>query len=497
MSGFPYLSLLILLPFTGAALIWLLPPAGWARRIALVTTIAELGAAIAMLAHFSPADGGFQMVERMTWIPSLNIHYFVGVDGISVLFPPLTALLFAAVVLASWTQANTMRRLYFSLVLTLEGVTIGIFLALDTLLFFLFWEMTLVPMFFLVSLCGIGPYRRHAATKYTLLMLAGGLPLMFGFAFAAFQHAKKAGATLPDGLVFDLPTLLANVLPFEAQVAIFLLLLAGFAVKTPVVPLHSWLPTLAMEGPPAVVATVTGLKLGAYGIIRFAVPMAPDAAHHLHWLLAALGVTGILYGALSAMAQTNLRRLLAFSSVSHVGLVVLGLASFSVISLQGAVFQLLSFTTVAGGLFLIAGFLQHRIGSTDTLHLGGAARTMPAAATFLFFLGLAGMGIPATAGFPGEHLILIGTLQTHKGALLAALGGVILGAAYFLGWYRRAFLGPVKNPVVGTAIDLRPREMAVAAVLALMTLAGGLYPASVLETTRTAAEAWVAHLGPR
>ena len=241
----------------------------------------------------------------------------------------------------------------------------------------------------------------------------------------------------------------------------------------------------------AVVALLTGLKLGAYGLIRFAVPLAPEAAQSLHWLLAGLGTFGLIYGAVTAMAQTNLRAMLAYSSLSHVGLVLLGIASFNIQGVQGAVLQLLNFTLAAGGLFLMTAFVQQRIGSTDVLSLGGAARSMPLLASFFLFFGLASMGIPGTSGFPAELLILVSALKTHTGAGLAALFAMVLGAAYFLNLFRRAFLGPVTRADVATAIDLRPRELALVVVFALVVLGVGLYPAPLLEIIRPAAEAWV------
>ena len=494
MAGYPLLSMLFLTVPLGAALIWLLPRPGWARVVALVTSVVDLAIALAVVAAVDPATPGFQLVETAPWIPSLNVHYTVGVDGISVLFLPATALLFVGVILASWTTVHSLPKLYYSLLLLLQAATLGVFCALDTVLFFLFWEFTLVPLYFLVSLWGVGPNRRHAATKYTLVMLAGGVPLLFGLLVLAFASAAGNGAGVPAGLAFDLRALLAVPLPKTTEYVVFLLLLLGFGVKVPLFPLHTWLPVVAMEGPVATTALLTGLKLGAYGLIRFAVPLAPEAARELHWLLAALGTAGILYGALTALAQTNLRRMLAYSSLSHVGLVVLGIASFNLQGVQGAVLQVLNFTLAAGGLFLLVSALHHRVGSTDLLHLGGAARTMPLLASFFLLYGLAGMGLPGTSGFPAELLILLSAFKTHTGAAIAALFGAIVGAAYFLGLYRRAFFGPVTLPEIAAAQDLRPRELLVAVVFALLLLAVGLYPAPVLDLIRPAAEAWVARL---
>jgi NADH-quinone oxidoreductase subunit M len=406
-------------------------------------------------------------------------------------------LLFIGVILASWTSVRTLPRLYYTLLLILESATLGIFCALDTMLFFLFWELTLVPTFFLISLWGVGPQRRYAAVKYTLMMLTGGVPLLFGFLLLAFNHAGLDTSGAGNGLVFDYPTLLANPLPAGLQSAVFLLLLAGFAVKAPVFPLHTWLPTVAMEGPASIAAIMTGLKLGVFGLLRFTIPLAPAAAREFHWLIAGLGVIGILYGALMALSQTNLRRMLAFSSMSHVGLVLLGIASFNLQGIQGALFQLLNFTIVAGGLFLLAGFLHHRVGSTDIISLGGVAHSMPLLAAFFLLFGLAAMGVPGTNGFPAEFLLILSALETHTGAGLAALAGVVIGAAYFLGIYRRAFLGRAHHSAVADAVDLRARELWVVAVLGTLILAGGIYPDSVLELTRTASEGWIRSLDPR
>ncbi|MDP2783247.1 MAG: NADH-quinone oxidoreductase subunit M, partial [Sulfurimicrobium sp.] len=467
----PLLSLLFLTLPLGAALIWLLPRPEWAKRIALATVLLDLCIALVVIFRFDPSQSGFQLVEQARWIPTLNIQYLVGVDGISLLFLPATILLFIGVILSSWNSVTTLPRLYYSLLLVLETATLGIFCSLDTMLFFFFWELSLIPIYFLVSLWGIGPNRRYAAVKYILVMVAGGIPLLFGFILLAFGHATNGG-----GLVFDLPTLLATPIPAKLQLAVFLLLLLGFAVKIPVFPLHTWLPLVAMEGPAAVTALLVGIKLGAYGLIRFAIPLAPQAALQMHWLLVALGTMGMLYGAVAALAQTNLRRMLAYASLSHVGLVVLGIASFDLQGMQGSVLQLLNFTLAAGGGFLLISALHHRTGSTDILSLGGAARSMPLLASFFLLFGFAGMGLPGTSGFPAELLILISTFKHHIGAGLAALFAMVLGAAYFLSLYRRAFLGPVTNPVVADAMDLRPRELAIAILFASLILAVGFYP---------------------
>jgi len=494
MSDIPMLSIMILTLPVMAVLIWLLDPAR-ARWVAVAGTLLELLFASIVVAGFDPSNPDFQYMERIAWMPTLNIQYLVGVDGISVLFLPLTALLFLGVILASWNNTRSnMPQLFFCLLLLLESIMLGVFCALDTILFFFFWELSLIPLYFLISLWGVGPNRWFAAVKYTLFMLAGGLPLLFGILLLAFNSAELSGSGIPHGFSFDYTKLLELQLPAGTETLVFFLLLAGFAFKTPVFPFHTWLPALAQEGPVAVVSLITGLKLGAYGLIRFVVPLAPTAAQEYHWLLAGLGVVGILYGAVAAMAQSNLRGMLAFSRIGHVGLVVLGIATFSVQGLQGALFQLLNFTVVAGGIFILTGFLHQRIGSTDLISLGGVAKSMPLLASFFFLFGLAGMGVPATSGFPAEFLILLSALNTHTGAGLAALFGVVLGAGYFLSYYRRAFLGPARNIVITDTLDLGTRELVLVSMLALLILFAGLYPNSVLDFTAAASQHWVDHL---
>ena len=488
--GFPILSLLLFVLPIAAGLILLTGDQSKARWIALLGAISSLLISLGIVINFDQANAGFQFIERLAWMPGLNIDYIVGIDGISVLFLPLTSLLFIGIILASWNSIRTMPRLFFILLLLLEAATLGIFVSLNTILFFLFWELTLIPIYFLIIYWGIGPNRRYAAVKYTLVMMAAGVPLLFGFILLAFNHAYMGSGDL----VFDYITLLNNPLPAELQTSIFFLLLLGFAFKAPIFPLHTWLPAIAMEGPASIAAIMTGLKLGAYGLIRFTVPLAPDAAQEFHWLLAGLGITGVLYGAVLAITQTNLRKMLAFSSVSHVGLVILGIASFSTQGIQGALFQLYNFTIVAGGIFILLGFLHHRTGSTELVSLGGVAKSMPLLASFFFIFGLAGLGVPGTNGFIAENLILVSTLETHTGAGIAALVGIVLAAAYFLNIYQRAFLGPVKNDVVATAIDLRTRELLLTLGFCILIIVFGIFPNIILDITRGASEAWVSSL---
>ncbi|MCK9619563.1 MAG: NADH-quinone oxidoreductase subunit M [Methylobacter sp.] len=494
-ASFPVLSLIILLPLLGAMAIAVTRDIRLAKTVALLFATLELIATGVTVQLFNANLGNsFQLVEQHAWIPSLNIEYLVGVDGISVLFLPMSALLTLMAIIASWNSVQHLTRFHFALLLALESITIGVFVALDMALFFLFWELTLPPIFFLIGLWGIGSGRRSAAIKYTMFMLFGGVPLLFAIIILAVNHATVAGGSIPQGLAFSLPVLLGTPLPDSLQTLVFLLLLLGFAVKAPLVPFHTWLPTVAMEGPTQLTALLTGLKLGAFGIIRFAMPLAPTAAVQYSWVLGILGAITLVYSALIALQQTNLRRLLAYASVSHVGLVIVGVASLTMQGIQGAIFQLLNFTMVAGSLMLVAGFIQHRLGSTEAIHLGGLAKVMPRLACFYFLFVLASIGLPGTSGFPAELLLIISTMLAHPSISIAALIGVILSAAYMLTFTRRAFFGPVTQASVRQVQDLRPRELTLLCVSALLILGFGFFPNGVLKTNRATAEAWLSRI---
>lgn len=481
-----WLPALVLLPFLGTLLCLMAGSERAARGIALVSATLALAVSLTVLARFDPSRSGFQFVTETPWIPGLGVGWHFGVDGLSVLFLPASALLFLAALLVGGRRMAS-PGLYYACVLLLECATLGIFTALDTLLFFFFWELTLLPLYALVAVWGLGGSSlsgRIAVTRCFLIMLAGGIPLLLAFLIL--------GAAA--GYVFDLPSLLAAPPERTTQIVVFLLFVAGFGVKVPVVPLHTWLPSLALSGPAAVTALIVGVKLGVYGLLRFAIPLAPVAAQELHWLLAGLGTLGLLYGAVAATAQSNLRGVIAYGSISHVGLALLGLASFSAAGLQAVVLLLLGFTFATGGSFLLLFALQRRTGTTDLTALSGIRQRMPRLAGFFLLFGLAGMGMPGTIGFPAEFLIIVTTLQEHSGAALAALFGMVVGAGAFLGPYRSAFFGPLRPGPVAEADDLSPRELAVVVIFALLILIFGFWPQPLLEAIRPAAELWVSRL---
>lgn len=476
-AGFPVLSLLIFFPILSAIALTLVEDAPLARKIAVVVAVAELALAVAMAAIFVPGVSDIQFAERAGWIETAGVGYHVGVDGISVLFVPLTAFVTLTIMLFSWTSIRFRPQSYLAALLALEGITIGIFAALDLVLFFLFWEMILVPSYFLLRVWGIGPERQHAAVKYIMYMLAGSAPLLLGIVLLGVNHYNAAGA-----YSFDFVDLLQVSAPAELQALIFFLLALGLAVKTPLFPFHTWVPTVLMQGPIGVGMFLMGLKVGAYGFIRIVLPLVPDAVSEWAWLMTGLGATAIVYGGLIALVQVNLRRLLAFAAVSHAGLAILGIFTLGVQGLQGGLLLLINLGLVSTGLLFITGLLYARTGSSELSAYGGIARQAPLLAAFFFIIGLAATGLPGTSGFPGEFLILFGAFGVHW--VLAAVGvvGVVLSAAYFLSYYERAFLGPPATYRPGIP-DLRPREVAVAAAIALVIFWIGLFPEPLLHIT--------------
>ena len=493
-SPFPLLSLIIVLPLIGVILVGACQHIRLAKIIALSIALLELIPTLLAVHWFDTTSEGFQWVEHYDWISSLNIQFFVGIDGISVLFLPMTALLTVMAMLGGWNSIKHLSRFHFALLLALESVTMGVYSALDMVLFFLFWELTLPFIFFLIGLWGIGPRRRNAATKYTLFMLAGGVPILFAIIILAINHATDVGGSIPKDLCFSFPALLNTPLPENLQSLVFILFLAGFAVKAPLIPFHTWLPTVAMEGPTQITALLVGLKLGVFGILRFAMPLSPSAAVEFSWVMGIIGAITLIYCALIALQQTNLRRLLAYASISHVGLVIIGLASLNIQGLQGAILSLFNFTLIASSLMLIAGFIQHRLGSTEIIHLGGLAKVTPHLTVFYFILTFASIGVPGTVGFPAELLLIIGAMLAHPSLAITALAGAVLSAAYMLSFSRKAFWGPIHHNAIKQVPDLVLRERMLLILPIALILLFGFFPNSLLNINQKTAEAWLSRL---
>ncbi|NOT85993.1 MAG: NADH-quinone oxidoreductase subunit M [Methylococcaceae bacterium] len=492
--GVPLLSSLIALPLLTALLLGYLPSRQLAKQLALSVAVIELLLSLVVVKGFNAESDALQLVEQYTWIELLNIHFEVGIDGISVLFLPSTALLTLMTMISAWNSVQYYRRLHFALLLILEGIIMGVFCATDMILFFLFWELTLPVIFFLIGLWGIGPQRRGAALKYSLFMLFGSVPLLFAIIMLAINHATQVGGMIPQDLTFSFPVLLATPVADDLQPIIFLLLLLSFAVKTPLVPFHTWLPTVSMEAPTQMTALLVGLKLGLYGILRYAMTLTPSAAVQYSWVLGILGAVTLIYGAFIALQQSNLRRILAYTSISQSGLVVIGITSLNMQGIQGALLQLLSFTLVASSLMLLAGFIQNRLGSTDIIHLGGVAKVMPKLTVFFFLFAFASIGTPGSSSFPAEFLLMVSALSAHLSLGVTALAAAVMSAACFLSFSRRAFLGAIVQVGVEKLQDLRPREFVLLIIPAVLMVGFGFFPEVILESHRVTAEAWLTRL---
>lgn len=494
--GFPILTTLIVLPLLWALLLLVIRDERLLQSAALAGALVQLVLALILVHHFVPAVPDIQFAEQINWMPALGSSYHVGVDGISVLFVPLMCFLTVLLMLYA-AGVRFLTRFYLINILLLQAFTIGIFVSLDLILFFVFWELALVPSYFLIKRWGIGPQRQYAGTKYVLYMLAGSLPLLIAIVLLGLNPHETVAAGTAGGPAysFDLLVLQFDVpIPFENQTLIFFLMMLGFAAKGPMVPFHTWLPTTLMEGPIGMGVYLVGLKLGVYGMLRFVIPLLPEASAEWSWLIAVLGLTALLYGALIALVQPNFRRLLAFASVSHVGIIVVGLFSLNQQGVQGALIQMISLGIVGEGLLFLTGFLYRRTGSSDLLAFGGLARHVPVLAFFFFLFGLAFIGLPGTSGFIGEFLILMGAFRAHWAFAAIGVLGVILSAGYFLWYYERAFFGPVTKAAVARMRDLSSREMLIAGSIAGLIFWIGLYPKPLIEMTRGSVESLVAHV---
>jgi len=482
--GFPVLSALIFLPIVVAIVLQFLRSEAAQRQAVLIGAGLELALALFVTVKFIPGTADIQFAEHSTWMSDLGASFHFGVDGISVLFLPLTALVILMALVFSPPGGRSFGRFYLTCIMVFEAINMGIFASLDLLSFFVFWELALIPSYFLIKLWGLGPQRHYAAIKYVLYMLVGSSPLLIAIILLNSNYNEAAAAGLAvAGHGFDYVALLGVAVKPEVQTLIFFLMVIGFAVKGPVPPFHTWMPTVLMEGPIGMAIFLVGLKLGVYGMLRFVIPLLPEASQEWYWLMAWLGVASVLYGGLIALVQPNLRRLMAFASVSHVGLIVLGLFSLNVQSMQGGLVLMLHLGLCSTALMFLTGALLRRTGSTDLSAFGGLSRHVPRLAVAFFIIGLAAIGVPGTSGFVGEFLILLGAFRTDWQLASVAVLGVILSAGYFLWYYERAFFGPVTNRAVTSMPDLNASESWIVGAVAVLILAIGLYPAPVLNVS--------------
>lgn len=475
-AGFPILSLLVWLPLIGAAVVLLARAVLSARSVALAFCAAQLALAGWLVLNFRGDTAAMQFVE------SAGL-YRLGVDGTSLWFLPLTALLCMLAVLAPDKARRQQDQAgYIAALLAFAACMNGAFAAADSLLFVAFFAAEVVPSAYLIARHGTGEQRHQAAGQYVVVMLAASVLVAAGLVLAG------AGTTS----MLD-PT--AARLAGSAQTLPFLLLLVGLGVKAPLFPLHAWLPRVLEQGPIVGMSVfLVGLKLGTYAMLRFMLPLLPEATAEWLWLPLTLGVCSLVYGALIAFVQTNLRRLLAYASVSHVGVIMLGLFSLNVPGMQGALLQMMSLGLSAAGLFLLAGFLESRLGHAQAMTVGGIGRAAPWLAASFLVIGLAGVGMPGTSGFNGEHLIMIGAYKLHWAMALAVGLSIFLSAAYFLRSYQRAFMGDAAD---GPAVaDLGLREKLIAAAVTAVILWVGLYTSPFMRAITPSVTAIETHYGP-
>jgi NADH-quinone oxidoreductase subunit M len=485
--GFPLLSIVLFLPLAGSLVTLFL---GQKRRVikvwALAVTLADLILAALLWGFFDYGRTGMQFVDRLAWMEPLGISYYVGVDGISLWLLLLAALLSVVAVLVSWKflddRPEVDARAYVFFLLMLETGMLGVFAAADLILFFIFWEAMLVPTYFLIGRWG-GERRVYAALKFFLYTMAGSALLLVAILALAVLNFQETGVlTFALDAFHDLP------LGWWSQVWLFLAFVLAFAVKAPVWPLHSWLPDAYVESPTPVTILLAGVlsKMGIYGLIRFCLPLFPDAVASLRpwiWLLA---IVGILYGSLVALVQRDMKRLVAFSSLAHVGLIVAGVLAANAQGVQGALVQSVSHGLTVTALFVLVGLLESRRGTRLVDDLGGLWKSVPLLGTLLLTVIFASIGLPGLSGFPGEFAMLVGIFRESTAAAVFATLGIVLGAWYMLDWFRKAFLGPLDRPENRTLPDLRRREGLVLLPLVILMFVVGILPNLILQPTSTA-----------
>jgi NADH-quinone oxidoreductase subunit M len=478
----PTLTLLIVVPALAAVAIALTPAANRAgvRVTALVGTLISLALTVLLLVQFTPGEAGFQLSESAAWVPAWGLSYRVAVDGISLLLIALTGLFMPLVVLASWDHVDRAKGFFGSL-LVLQASLVGVFSALDLILFYIFFEVMLVPMYALIGIWGSGN-RRYAAIKFFLYTLVGGLLMLVGIVYLYIA----AGATS-----FDYEAIRAGLsLSSTEQTLLFLAFFVAFAIKVPLFPLHTWLPDAHTEAPAAgsVVLAAVMLKIGGYGFLRFSLPYFPDATLRLAPVVIVLAVIGIIYGALVAMVQRDVKRLVAYSSVSHLGFVVLGVFALTTTGASGSVVQMVNHGLSTGALFLLIGFLYDRTHSREIADYSGLLHATPLFGGLFLVVALSSLALPGLNGFVGEFPILLGTYQAVPWAAVAGAFGVILAALYLLWVYQRMFHGPVEGRAVGLT-DLSPREVGVLLPIIVLMLGIGLYPQPLYERVNPSVEA--------
>ena len=481
------LSILIWLPILGGILI--LSTGGdrnaqLARKIALGFSGGTFLLSLSIYADFDITTASMQFVERYQWIESLHIQYFLGVDGISMPLIILTTLLTIIVVIAGWEVITKRVAQYMASFLIMEGLMIGVFSSMDAILFYLFWEAMLIPMFLIIGVWG-GSNRVYAAIKFFLYTLVGSLLMLVAIIYLYFTSDHT----------FNIASFHATPLTYTTQVLIFLAFFAAFAVKVPMFPVHTWLPDAHVEAPTggSVILAAITLKMGAYGFLRFSIPITPDASSELAIWVIGLSLIAVVYIALVALVQRDMKKLIAYSSISHMGFVTLGFFIFDTQGMEGAIVQMISHGFISGALFLCVGVLYDQMHSREINSYGGVANTMPVFSVFLVFFAMSNAGLPGTSGFVGEFLVILGSFRVN--GWYAAVAGLtlVLGAAYTLWMIKRVVYGEITNEKVKALVDVNGREKLVLGVLAVCVLGLGIYPMPLLEVMHSTVENLLQH----
>ena len=486
--GYPLLSLSIWLPIVFGLLVLATGNdrnAPLARIIALVGAVLGLLVTIPLYTGFDRMTSAMQFVEMKNWISHFNIHYHLGVDGISVLFVLLNSFFTVLVVIAGWQVIEKRVAQYMASFLIMSGLINGVFASLDAVLFYVYWEAMLIPMFLIIGVWG-GPNRVYAAVKFFLYTLLGSLLMLVALLYL-YLHS---------GGSFEILDYHQLAIPMTAQILIFIAFFFAFAVKVPMFPVHTWLPDAHVEAPTggSVVLAAIMLKVGAYGFIRFSMPIAPDASHALTPVMIALSLIAVVYIGLVALTQADMKKLVAYSSISHMGFVTLGLFLFNAYGMEGALLQMISHGFVSGALFLCIGVLYDRVHSRQIVDYGGVVNTMPVFAAFFMLFAMANSGLPGTSGFVGEFMVILGAIKVNFWYAFAAASTLVFGAAYTLWMYKRVIFGAVANDHVKHLHDIGAREILVMAILAISVLVMGLYPLPLSDIMHASVNDLLVHL---
>jgi len=491
MMDLPLLSLITFSPLVLGLLLLFLPsePVTIPRRAAFGFSLIPFVLSLLMLGRFDPQIGELQMTETVPWMPSLGISYSLGIDGFSLWLVVLTTLLTPVVILGSWTDIRHRVKEFLFFMLVLEWGMLGALVAVDLFLFFLFWELMLFPMAFVLGIWG-GPRRYYATVKFVLYTMAGSALMLVAVLYLVLAHARSGTMT------FDIVTLYDTGLSYPEQTFLFWAFAVAFFIKVPMFPLHTWLPDAHTEAPTGGSVDLAGilLKMGGYAFLRFAIPLFPLAAQEAFPIVIGLCVVGIVYGAMVAYPQPDMKRLVAYSSVSHMGFVMLGLYSFDVTGMTGGVLQMVNHGLTTGGLFLLIGFIYDRTHTRQIADYGGIWAVVPTFSVIFLILTMASIGLPGTNSFVGEFMILLGIFRVHPWAAAIATSGVILGAAYMLTMYKHVVFGPLENDVLEKLADLSPREVIAMVPIVALIFWIGIYPRPFLNRIEPTVEVLLARL---